>query len=77
MPAPGAIEAEALTKFAERLQLAMQHAKKTQSELAEELGVSRQRVHKLVTGVGDPHLSTLITLSKALGVSVGWLAGEE
>ena len=48
----------------------------SQAELAEKLGVSFQQVQKYERGANRVAASTLITAAEALGVSIGWLAGE-
>ena len=49
----------------------------SQSDLAEKLGVSFQQVQKYERGANRVAASTLVTAAAALGVSVGWLVGEE
>lgn len=49
----------------------------SQAELAEKLGVSFQQVQKYERGANRVAASTLITAAEALGVSIGWLAGED
>lgn len=49
----------------------------SQSELAETLGVSFQQVQKYERGANRVAASTLVAAANALGVSVGWLVGED
>jgi transcriptional regulator with XRE-family HTH domain len=49
----------------------------SQSSLAEALGVSFQQVQKYERGANRIAASTLVAAAQALGVTVGWLVGEE
>jgi transcriptional regulator with XRE-family HTH domain len=49
----------------------------SQSSLAEALGVSFQQVQKYERGANRVAASTLVAAAEALGVTVGWLVGEE
>jgi len=49
----------------------------SQSGLAERLGVSFQQVQKYEGGVSRMAASTLLAAAEALGVSIGWLVGED
>src|SRR5581483_10828585 len=49
----------------------------SQSDLAERLGVSFQQVQKYEGGVSRMAASTLLTAAEALGVTIGWLVGED
>ncbi len=49
----------------------------SQSDLAEKLGVSFQQVQKYERGANRVAASTLVAAAEALGVSVGWLVGED
>jgi transcriptional regulator with XRE-family HTH domain len=49
----------------------------SQTNLADRLGVSFQQVQKYERGSNRVAASTLVTAAEALGVSVGWLVGEE
>jgi transcriptional regulator with XRE-family HTH domain len=57
---------------ARRLQLGL-----SQSDLSERLGVSFQQVQKYERGANRVAASTLMTAAGALGVSIGWLVGED
>ena len=48
----------------------------SQSELADQLGVSFQQVQKYERGANRVAASTLVATAEALGVSIGWLVGE-
>ena len=49
----------------------------SQSELADQLGVSFQQVQKYERGANRVAASTLVATALALGVSIGWLVGED
>jgi transcriptional regulator with XRE-family HTH domain len=49
----------------------------SQSELADQLGVSFQQVQKYERGANRVAASTLVTAAMALGVGVSWLVGED
>jgi transcriptional regulator with XRE-family HTH domain len=49
----------------------------SQSDLAERLGVSFQQVQKYERGANRVAASTLLAASQALGVTIGWLVGED
>jgi transcriptional regulator with XRE-family HTH domain len=49
----------------------------SQSDLAGRLGVSFQQVQKYERGANRVAASTLLAASEALGVTIGWLVGEE
>src|SRR5689334_11747993 len=49
----------------------------SQSDLAERLGVSFQQVQKYERGANRVAASTLLAAAEALGVTVGWLVGED
>lgn len=49
----------------------------SQSELADQLGVSFQQVQKYERGANRVAASTLVVAAMALGVGVGWLVGED
>lgn len=46
----------------------------SESELAEKIGWSRQRISKITNGVKEPDIDEIAALSKALGKSVGEIA---
>ena len=49
----------------------------SQSELADQLGVSFQQVQKYERGANRVAASTLVVTALALGVGIGWLVGED
>jgi len=49
----------------------------SQGALAERLGVSFQQVQKYERGANRVAASTLLAAAQALGVTVGWLMGED
>jgi transcriptional regulator with XRE-family HTH domain len=49
----------------------------SQSDLAERLGVSFQQVQKYERGANRVAASTLLSAASALGVTIGWLVGED
>ena len=68
------MEAQALETLADRLKHAREQARKTQTQLAEEIGVSRSAISQIEKGhTREIHMSTLAGLEKALGVRGDWL----
>lgn len=61
--------------FAKRLRRLREHAGWTQEKLAERAGLSRNYIGLLELSRREPSLSTLLSLSKALTVSLDELAG--
>jgi transcriptional regulator with XRE-family HTH domain len=49
----------------------------SQSALADRLGVSFQQVQKYERGANRVAASTLLAAARALGVTIGWLVGED
>lgn len=64
-------------KLSEKIYYCRKKAGKSQEELAELLGVSRQAVSKWETGDAEPEIGKLRLLSETFGVSVDWLLSEE
>lgn len=62
-------------RFAERLNQALEIRKMPARELANRTGISETSISKYRKGIGMPARGRIINLSKALGVSVGWLLG--
>lgn len=61
--------------LAERITNAMKQREMSQADLARETGLTTSNIAYLVNGkTTDPRLSTLIALSKALNVSLEYLA---
>ncbi len=61
------------TEFRRRLRLIMQQFGSV-ADLAKAVGVSDNAIYKWVSGRGQPGMSSLVSLAKAAGVSVEWLA---
>lgn len=53
------------------------YLKMSQTELATRIGVSFQQVQKYERGANRVSGSKLVAIGAALGVSVGWLVGED
>lgn len=64
-------------KLSEKIYYYRKRLGKSQEELAEALGVSRQAVSKWETGESEPELAKLRALSAAFGVSVDALLSED
>ena len=64
--------------LAERIQYAMESQDITQADLARMTGMTTSNIAYIVNGkTKDPRLSSLLLISKALGVSLNYLAGIE
>ena len=48
----------------------------TQQELADQVGISRSGLNKILQGEVDPRLSTVQALAEAIGKPIGSLTGE-
>lgn len=59
-----------------RIQNRLQDLNKTQSWLAEKIGISNNAVSKWVSGDSDPAFSKLKVISMHLECSVGYLSGD-
>lgn len=73
---PGEKAAEVPT-FGLRLALAMEAGGWSAYKLAEQTGVSRQTISRLVNDEREPGLGVLLALAEALGVSLDELAGRK
>lgn len=62
-----------LADFATRLRMALAYADITRTDLARELGVSPQAVHKWTTGASSPRSSHLMEIVQLTGVSLDWI----
>ena len=60
-------------QIGERIKAAREAAAYTQERFAEEIGLSIQHVSNLERGITGPSISTLIKMSKVLGVSCDYL----
>lgn len=61
--------------FPERLRTIMAQQEKTQQEVAQALGKTRQAVSYYMDGSSSPDWETLVTLAQYFGVSADWLLG--
>ena len=61
--------------LADRLRKAREHARLTQQELADHIGISRASVVNYETGRHAPSRPVLLSWSMATGVDMGWLQG--
>lgn len=66
-----------LDLFGDRVRQIRESRGITQAVLAEEIGRTRSSITNMETGRQKPTLPALVTLARALGVSVGVLLGEE
>ncbi len=64
-------------KLSEKIFYYRKKTGKSQEELAEQIGVSRQAVSKWETGESEPEIAKLKTLSAVFGVTVDFLLSEE
>jgi transcriptional regulator with XRE-family HTH domain len=76
MDAYEAERAQLLRAFARRLRGLRERRFGTQQELADAAGLHRNQIGFLEGGKREPSLSTLLILSKALGVTLDDLAGR-
>lgn len=60
-----------------RLRLLMQETEKTQQDVANDLGITRQRFNFYVTGKREPDNEMLTILASYFGVSTDYLLGKE
>ena len=67
---------ETLTKFGDRLKTLRVTKGLTLEQLAFEADVELSQVHRVEKGKINPTLTTLIALSKGLGISLAELVGE-
>lgn len=70
-------DTERRKRFGERVRWMRHGAQLKQSELAEKIGVTKAAIAAYEEGRSEPNLRNVIALSRALGVRVGWLLGEE
>lgn len=61
--------------LADRLRKAREHARLTQQELADQIGISRASVVNYETGRHSPSRPVMLSWSLATGVDLGWLQG--
>lgn len=60
-----------------RLRLLMQETEKTQQDVANDLGITRQRFNFYVTGRREPDNEMLIILANYFGVTTDYLLGKD
>jgi transcriptional regulator with XRE-family HTH domain len=60
-----------------RLRLARTNAKLTQEQLAEKAGLSVRAFQRYESGANSMKVAHLLRISDAVGVTVGWLCGDE
>ena len=70
-------DTERRKRLGERIRLMRHTAQLKQSELAERVGVTKAAIAAYEEGRSEPNLRNAIALSRALGIRVGWLLGEE
>ena len=70
-------DAERRERFGARVRWMRHSAQLKQSELAEQIGVTKAAIAAYEEGRSEPNIKNVIALSRALGVRVGWLLGEE
>lgn len=70
-------DSERRQRLGERVRWMRHGAQLKQSELAEKIGVTKAAIAAYEEGRSEPNLRNVIALSRALGVRVGWLLGEE
>ena len=66
-----------MNKFSERLKELRLEKNLTQSELAQETGISQAGIAKWETGDRNPSVDCLIILAKFFGVTIDYLVGLE
>ena len=66
-----------MSVFAQRLESVMKEKKLRQHELCEMTGISKSFISSYLAGRFSPKADKLSAISKALGVSEGWLMGYE
>ncbi len=70
-------DTERRKRFGERIRWMRHTAQLKQSELAVKVGVTKAAIAAYEEGRSEPNLRNAIALSRALGIRVGWLLGEE
>lgn len=64
-----------MDKYGDRLRAARKMKGLTQTELAEQLGITQKSYQRMETGIHDLKMSTIYQLCKALNISADWLLG--
>lgn len=63
--------------FTERLNILLNKSSKSDSAVADDLGVSRQAISMWRSGERSPKKSTIINIANYFGIDVAWLMGYE
>ena len=64
--------------LAERIQLVMNERGMTQADLARKTGMTTSNIAYIVNGkTKDPRLSSVVSIARALNVSLSYLVGKE
>ena len=71
------LDKEQVATTAERLQMALNDARKKQIELAHETGLSHSTISRYLSGQMEPKQKAVNRLAIALGVSEMWLWGYD
>ena len=66
-----------MKEFAERLKIVQQTRHITQYELARQLGISPGTLSAYLNDKNNPQIHEVARFAQTLGVSVGWLCGED
>lgn len=64
-----------MEKYGERLKTARKAKGLTQTELAEQLGITQKSYQRMESGNHDLKMSTIYQLCKTLNISADWLLG--
>jgi transcriptional regulator with XRE-family HTH domain len=62
-----------IMSFNEQLKKVLQNIGCTQTEFAEEIGTSRPRISKLISGAQEPNLAFLEAMYKVYKINLNWL----
>lgn len=66
-----------MNQFTKRLKELLQESGKTQKEICDELGISKQKMSKWKTGYNEPCLNEVIMLAKYFDVTTDYLLGVD
>ena len=64
-----------MDKYGERLKAARKRKGLTQTQLAEQLGITQKSYQRMESGSHDLKMSTICSLCRALDISADWLLG--
>lgn len=70
-------EGQKVSDFRNRFSELVEASGKSQSDLAADIGVSKQTLSAWITGTNSPRLPTITALSSFFGVSIPWLHGYD